>query len=1089
MKEFFEKIRDNSKILVDKFKNFIKNKQVSEFQDLTPKNDVDLTGYKEALNHAFKKDEIKNIAITGSYGSGKSSILNTYKKNSKLKFIHISFLHFKECDKNDTNTNENKEKNNNDKEDSKESKDIEENKEQDSDNKDIEENNEDKDTTKIEFSLDCENETKNEIDKDKIREAVLERKIINHIINQIPFKYISDTNFNIRSVLGTFEIFKKIVYTLILIGSILYINYFLTEDKSNFYNFLNSSLSNINHILLVIGIFNIGFFIYKNFSNKYKEKTIKFLKKIMLLIFPIISFTYLVVYIWFNDILNELIYKFKDSYTLVSLSFLYIIIYFSIFIGKLNKKSILNKLKYKYKGIELDISTQKNGKEYNSFFDKYLNEILYIFENCNADVIVFEDIDRFEMGVIFERLREINLLLNEKLKKKNKVIKFCYLMKDDIFSSEDKVKFFDFIIPVMSVMNGFNSYYKFLEYLNYKEIINVIDKEFLKKISYYITNARLLKNICNEFLIYNKRFENIYLNFKLDYNKILFIVIYKNLFPKDFNNLNYNKGFLFNIIGDSGVKKELLYELEKYLNDKLDRYREKIEFIINILKNHYSLEISKYAIENYIFYLLMTRLDNDYKFIIENTEIYNYIKFCYNSNRRKYESHSREIINNKDLVYDIIMKNNILDLKLKILMWKYFVECTKEGIYKYTHRLEIFEKVFKKIIVNFKEIEKKYHDVLWDLIEFGIIDNMEQTYRCTFDNISDVKNNDKIFILNLFIGRENLGFEYKLNDIEFILIECNYIHCINNKAILNFYLLEYLLLKTRSFNNYENKKYSNHLVCILLQLKCENNFNFVVKFFNKTMFGNKECDDYFKSTLIFLDIKFENIYNDDIHDNLLYTVEKYNLYEINNINIKVLLKKLNSDYTEEEIAHKNYSLICKYKDGSLYRYIHDNIHKYLFEYVYNICGTIIEDDENDVINLINFVLIDGVIFNDEEKGFIVLNTYFGCLRTKINYINLINTSILENKVKYKFIKCVFANTSVKYFVENIYNYYLIIEKIDDELIIFINLSNKKLKFYNRCSDYDIEDVRVFLNELKNDERIKEDKRTEIQFCIDELDKF
>lgn len=1079
MKEFFEKIKDNSKRLVEKFKNFIKNKQVSEFQDLIPRNDVDLTGYEEALNHAFKKDEIKNIAITGSYGSGKSSILNTYKKNSKLKFIHISFLHFKECDKNDTNTCKNKEESNHNKEDSKESKDVNQNKEK---------NKIEEDTTKTVLNLNCKNE--NEIDKDKIREAILERKIINHMINQIPFKYISDTNFNVRGVLGAFQIFKKIVYTLILISSILYINYFLRGDKSNIYKFLNSILSNINYILLVISIFYIGFFIYKNFSNKYKKRIIKFLRKIILLIFLIISFMYLVIHIRFNDILlNSLIARFKDPYILLSLSVLYIIIYFSVFIGKLNKKSILNKFKYKYNGIELDISTVKNSEEYNSFFDKYLNEILYIFENCNADVIVFEDIDRFEMRVIFERLREINLLLNEKVKYKYKVIKFCYLIRDDMFKLEDRVKFFDFIISVVTIMNGFNSYYKFLEYLNDKEIINVIDKEFLKKISYYITNLRLLKNICNEFFIYSKRLKSLYLNFKLDYNKILFIVIYKNLFPEDFNNLNYNKGFLFSIIGDSGIKKEIIYELEKYLNDKLDRYNQEIEFIINILKNHHNLEISEYAIENYIFYLLMIHLKNDSKFIIENEEIYNYIIFYYSSHKRKYESHNREIINNKNIVYDIIMKNNILDLKLKILMWKYFVECTKQGIYKYTHRLEILKKVFDKIIVNFNEIEKEYHDILWNLIQFGIIDNMKQIHRCTFDNINHVKNNDEMFILNLFIGRENLGFEYKLNDIEFILIECNYIHCINNKAILNFYLLEYLLLKTRLYNNYENKKYSNHLLCILLQLKFENNFNFVVKFFNKTMFGNKECNDNFKSTLIFLDIKFENIYNDDVHDNLLDTIEKHNLYEINNINIKVLLKKLNSDYTEEEIAHKNYSLICKYKDSSLYRYIHDNIHKYLYEYVYKICSTIIEDDENDVINLINSVLIDGVIFNDEEKGFIALNTYFGCLRTKINYINLINTSILENEVKYKFIKCVFANTSVKYFVENIYNYYLIIEQIDDELIIFINLSNEKLKFYNKCSDYDIKDVRVFLNELKNNEKINENKRIEIQSCIDELDKF
>ena len=61
--------------------------------------------------------------------------------------------------------------------------------------------------------------------------------------------------------------------------------------------------------------------------------------------------------------------------------------------------------------------------------------------------------------------------------------------------------------------------------------------------------------------------------------------------------------------------------------------------------------------------------------------------------------------------------------------------------------------------------------------------------------------------------------------------------------------------------------------------------------------------------------------------------------------------------------------------------------------------------------------------------------------------------------------------------------------MDYTIINFINKSSGKLKFYNRCSDYDIEEVRVFLNELKNDERIVINKRKEIQSCIDELDKF
>ena len=181
----------------------------------------------------------------------------------------------------------------------------------------------------------------------------------------------------------------------------------------------------------------------------------------------------------------------------------------------------------------MDKSNDKSSK-YDSFCDNYLDEILYIFENCKINVIVFEDIDRFEMRVIFERLREINILLNERLKKKNKVIIFCYLVRDDIFSSVDRVKFFDFIIPVIPVMNGSNIYEIFSIYFIKFNINNYLIKEVCK----YISDIRMLKNIYNEFLIYNKKV-NKYIN--PDYNQILSIVIYKNLFPKDFNDFNLNK--------------------------------------------------------------------------------------------------------------------------------------------------------------------------------------------------------------------------------------------------------------------------------------------------------------------------------------------------------------------------------------------------------------------------------------------------------------------------------------------------------------------------------------------------------------------
>ena len=66
-----------------------------KFQKLTPIDNVELDTYEEALDFVFSEKDILNIAISGAYGSGKSSILNTYeKKHKELTFIHISLAHF-----------------------------------------------------------------------------------------------------------------------------------------------------------------------------------------------------------------------------------------------------------------------------------------------------------------------------------------------------------------------------------------------------------------------------------------------------------------------------------------------------------------------------------------------------------------------------------------------------------------------------------------------------------------------------------------------------------------------------------------------------------------------------------------------------------------------------------------------------------------------------------------------------------------------------------------------------------------------------------------------------------------------------------
>lgn len=73
------------------------NKPKSLFEDLTPSTDIDENGkYAEAISWGLENDNVKNIALTGPYGSGKSSVLKTYEKNhgNTYHFLNISLATF-----------------------------------------------------------------------------------------------------------------------------------------------------------------------------------------------------------------------------------------------------------------------------------------------------------------------------------------------------------------------------------------------------------------------------------------------------------------------------------------------------------------------------------------------------------------------------------------------------------------------------------------------------------------------------------------------------------------------------------------------------------------------------------------------------------------------------------------------------------------------------------------------------------------------------------------------------------------------------------------------------------------------------------
>ena len=84
--KIIEKLRLDKKIDIDN----------SEYKSLNPINDLPIDNeHIKALHFGINDKAIKNIALTGPYGSGKSSIINSYIKNyPKEKSINISLANF-----------------------------------------------------------------------------------------------------------------------------------------------------------------------------------------------------------------------------------------------------------------------------------------------------------------------------------------------------------------------------------------------------------------------------------------------------------------------------------------------------------------------------------------------------------------------------------------------------------------------------------------------------------------------------------------------------------------------------------------------------------------------------------------------------------------------------------------------------------------------------------------------------------------------------------------------------------------------------------------------------------------------------------
>ncbi|WP_217480843.1 YobI family P-loop NTPase [Enterobacter chuandaensis] len=208
-----------------------------------------------------------------------------------------------------------------------------------------------------------------------------------------------------------------------------------------------------------------------------------------------------------------------------------------------------------------------------SLLNVYIDEIVYFFEQTQYNVVIFEDLDRHNDGAIFIKLREINQLINNSLPADNPV-RFIYAVRDNLFSTpESRTKFFDFVMPVIPVMDSENASEHFMGKFTSDELKQVGFSECLARLSLFIPDMRVMHNIANEFRLYRNIVNN-----GEDLKRLVSLIAYKNLCSEDYHSIDRKKGLLYSIVA-SYISGKLREEYCNELKDSLEYYQDELSRI------------------------------------------------------------------------------------------------------------------------------------------------------------------------------------------------------------------------------------------------------------------------------------------------------------------------------------------------------------------------------------------------------------------------------------------------------------------------------------------------------------------------------
>lgn len=384
-------------------------------------------------------------------------------------------------------------------------------------------------------------------------------------------------------------------------------------------------------------------------------------------------------------------------------------------------KFISTRLRFKHLSLSsLSISVEQ--KDSDNIIDAYLDEITYLFEQSKCKYVIFEDLDRGNNPEVFTHLRNLNIVLNNDIRCKNKnvvfwkrcqrKIVFIYLLRNDLLSPQEMVKFFDFTVSITPYVASSNIAYHALKirdelYAYYKMIENdetskdelkptqeievhdpvdqqnknikksseskiskkselftedTLDNDFIVSVSSFVGDLRKIKQIFNDYQLLIGNFEFLFEDSKNIAKKIFSISALKNYYPSDYNQLLSNNGKLYELMNRKGEYRSFVENVKNYFkdledkNDKLsseDFDQDEWNRSFEILEERYSfydlVKSKKYKAElctylrskTFLTYLLCNNfISEDYRFYVSkfskqfslNRREYSFLRKIYDTN-------------------------------------------------------------------------------------------------------------------------------------------------------------------------------------------------------------------------------------------------------------------------------------------------------------------------------------------------------------------------------------------------------------------------------------------------------------------------